>query len=359
MNYQILIIGPLHPSAIGGIATIVRTLKKEFSDEDGVLFVDTNKPSSFLKRIIRPINLLFKIFGACLKVRGGVALMFSSAYASFWEKCIWCVICKISGVFTVVQMVDGNFPVFYERLPRAMRWFASMLIKNIDILAAQSDQWRIFYEKIFPHATVKIVSPGIDTDFFIPSQISKMNDPVKLIYIGWLIEAKGIYDLLNAVHIIKQKGLSLKLKLIGPDFGNKKIIYDVARHLDIENMIDISEPITSREMILKAYQSADIFVFPSHFEGFPYALMEAISCGLPCIGTRVGGIPDILENGYCGLLIDEKSPVQLAESICTLLENEAYRDTLGMRARVRAVSEYSLIKSFNDFRTVLNYNRKG
>lgn len=361
MNSHALIIGP-SPPAIGGIATIVGSLQKEFADQVGVTFIDTHKnvSASLASKLLRTVRLTITVCLTGLKIKNCSVLIFSSAYGSFWEKCLWCLACKLLGLNTVLQMVDGNFPHFHENLPNSLKWLSLLAVKNIDTLAVQSPQWKIFYEKIFPYTHVRIVSPGIDTDFFVPRSTSSISrESIEIIYVGWLTEDKGIYDLLDAAQIVAGNGFLFQLRLIGPDFGNKNKINAYVERLGLESKIKITGAVTSRETLRETYQSADIFVFPSHFEGFPYALMEAISSGLPCIATRVGGIPDILDDGFCGLLIEKGSKIQLAESLTTLISDKLYRTKLGNLARKRAVSEYSLLKSLNDFKAVLNITNEG
>lgn len=352
MHDRYLVIGPL-PPAIGGIATIVGSLQEAFEGDSRVAFLDTTKATDGSRSYLRPIKSLIQVVVAAASTRKGTVLMFSSSQASFWEKCFWCAIFRLVGWRTVIQMVDGGFPQFFNQLSAPAKWVASIVIRNADIIAAQSPFWQEFYEGIFPTTTVTTVSPGTDTNFFIPPAERKAADDIEVLYVGWLIEAKGIYDLIDAAQILMRNGGRFKVKLIGPAFGAESKILGYVNSRDANNVIEIGGPVTSREMIRSMYQAADIFVLPSHFEGFPYALMEAVSSGLPCVGTRVGGIPDILDNGRCGILVDRRSPGQLAEAVSKLMADAKYRVTLGERARQRATREYSLQKSLNDYKHVL------
>jgi len=347
-----IIIGPT-PPAIGGIATIVQSLKEGFSNDPDVKILSVNKTNNKLFNIFHSAFMLIKILFVGIKSRQGTVLMFSSAYNSFWEKCLWVLICKILGLHTTILMVDGNFPSFYSGLSRLKKLLAIFLIKQVNVLAVQSKQWEIFYHDIFPLSNIKIVNPGIDTNYFHPRIEQNENKCLNILFVGWLISDKGIYDLLNAIKIIDAYDEKFKLFLLGPDFGNKNHIIEFINKHNLEGLVEFKAPTTSRESILKAYHSADIFVFPSHFEGFPYALMEAISCGLPCIGTRVGGIPDILDDGKCGILIEAKKPKELANALIELIRNKEQRKKISHNARERAVTQYSLRKSFNDFKDIL------
>ena len=88
-------------------------------------------------------------------------------------------------------------------------------------------------------------------------------------------------------------------------------------------------------------QKSDIFVLPSFYEGHPKALLEAMSSGLPCVGTNVRGIREEIKHGETGYLCGTESE-EIAEGIADLLESEHLRTTLGAKARKHAVDNYSL-----------------
>ncbi len=356
---RVLIIGPL-PPAVGGIATIMGTLRQEFAPAKDISFINSSKPESLAGRVLRPIVLAGKILMKSFDLRGGRVLIFSSAYWSFWEKCFWIFLCRLGGAHVVLEMVDGNFPRFYSTLSPASRRLSAYFMRHVEILAAQSERWQMYYRDIFPKANIRVVSAGIDTDFFVPPVKKRENDPVRVVYIGWLLKEKGIEDLVNAARILDGMAVQFQLRLIGPILpDDRNRIMGRINEFGICSKVKIIDPITSRDLILREYQSADIFAFPSHFEGFPFALLEAISSGLPCVGTVVGGIPDILDEGDCGILVEKESPEELAEALRRLIYAPELRTELGKRARIRAENEYALAKSFESYRRLLYIEREG
>jgi glycosyltransferase involved in cell wall biosynthesis len=94
--------------------------------------------------------------------------------------------------------------------------------------------------------------------------------------------------------------------------------------------------------VLEWYQRVDIFVLVSQWEGIPLALLEAMSCGLPSICTAVGGIPDILSDTGAGYLVPPNDSDTLASRICELLDNEALRKTMGLRASQLVKEKYAI-----------------
>ena len=88
----------------------------------------------------------------------------------------------------------------------------------------------------------------------------------------------------------------------------------------------------------------DAFVLSSVREGSPNVLLEAMACGLPVIATRVGGVPDLVEDEHSALLIPPADPSALAETLERLANDPALREQLGKAARARIEAEYTLAK---------------
>src|SRR5688572_13193280 len=88
-------------------------------------------------------------------------------------------------------------------------------------------------------------------------------------------------------------------------------------------------------------RALDAFVFPPHQEALPFALLEAMAAALPVIATAVGGIPEAVEDGVCGLLVPPRAPRDLAAALRRLHGEPGLAGRLGLAARARVVREFS------------------
>jgi glycosyltransferase involved in cell wall biosynthesis len=95
------------------------------------------------------------------------------------------------------------------------------------------------------------------------------------------------------------------------------------------------------EQIPAFYHQIDTLVLPSHTEGLPRVVLEAQATAIPLITTRVGGLPEVVEDGETGLLVDPRSPEQLATTIDKLSSGAALRSQLGENGRRAVVESYS------------------
>lgn len=347
-----IIIGPL-PPAIGGIATIVGNIKANIGDAAGLSFINSTKSSSKIAAFVHPLAIMWRLFIECLSLKRGKVLMFSSAYFSFWEKCLWSMIVRMTGSYPVMVMVDGNYPSFYRSMPKCLRRLAEYFISHLDLLAVQSEQWRIFYSRIFPNSNIRIVAAGIDTDYYVPSQNKEANELAHILYVGWIMEAKGVLDLLQSIHLLLNGGAKIHVKLIGPLAHDRNCIDDRIESLGLKETLEILPPCRNIDELRNMYQSADIFVFPSHAEGFPLALLEAISSGLPCVATDVGGNRDVLGNGSCGILVPPRRPDELANALGLLIKSDEMRKSFGCEARLRAQTQYTLSECLRSYSSLI------
>lgn len=151
--------------------------------------------------------------------------------------------------------------------------------------------------------------------------------------VGALEEKKGIGDVIDAVRALEDRGISLALAGEGSMQAGLQ-----ARAADLPFPLLLPGRVADVPAFLAAL---DIFVFPSHQEALPLALLEAMGAGLPIVATRVGGIPEAIQDGVSGLLVEPHRPAQIAAAVRRLLADSALARRLAAAARVRATERYS------------------
>lgn len=131
---------------------------------------------------------------------------------------------------------------------------------------------------------------------------------------------------IKAIKMIKDQGISCNLVWLGDGIYKEKMEV-LARQLGVENHVDFKGNVSS-EMVREYLLKADVFVLASRTEGLPRAMIEAMSVGLPCVGTNVGGIPELLEES---VLVQKDNPKMLAEKIVSLIQNEKIYNEQSLR----------------------------
>lgn len=172
---------------------------------------------------------------------------------------------------------------------------------------------------------------------FIPSAVSEADihlrkdtclaEPIRLLYVGRLVPVKGLKYLFQALKDLVEHDLPLTLWLVGDGYHRPQL-ESLAADLRISEHVEFRGRIPFGQELFRAYREADIFVLPSLSEGIPKTLLEAMASGLPIVTTRVGGIPDVVKDNETGLLVEPRSPEQLAQAIGSLIRDQNLRRRL-------------------------------
>ena len=169
---------------------------------------------------------------------------------------------------------------------------------------------------------VKVVHPGVDTTKLTPADpLSKPKQRFNILFVGGDFERKGGLDVLDVFlqSFSEQADLHLVTKAVVP-----------CQHPHVHIHPDVKA--YSPEW-LELYRQADVFVMPTHFEGFGWVFIEAMAAGLPVIATRINAIPEMVSHGKTGFLIQPGDRLDLANRIRTLMENPTLGREMGMNGR--------------------------
>ena len=234
---------------------------------------------------------------------------------------------------TVVSAWGDDILILPPR-SRLIRRYTKRVLERVDLVYAVSEDLRTHIVKDFgiPPGKVRHVPIGIDTSVFIPGARENGKDrPVVIFSNRGFFPVYDTRTLLAGFDSARRANprISLVLKGDGPE-------EDEMRRL-VASM-DLSDTVTFRERsdyseVPADLQGADIFVSTATSDGTPVSVLEAMSTGLPCIATNVGGVPEWIQDGVNGLLIPPKDPGALSRAILTLAADPALRGHLGARAR--------------------------
>jgi glycosyltransferase involved in cell wall biosynthesis len=176
---------------------------------------------------------------------------------------------------------------------------------------------------------------GVDVEYFKPVPKISENTITRFVFVGRMVHDKGIEELKEAFSRLD----NAELTLVGPLEQNIDPVSDSCRR-----WIDGGNGVTYvgfKDDIRPYFANADVFVFPSHREGFPNTPLQAGAMGLPVIATDICGCNEIIIDGVTGLLIKPHDADQLYEAMKSLAENVALREKMGLNARQYIVEKFS------------------
>lgn len=185
-----------------------------------------------------------------------------------------------------------------------------------------------------------IVRLGVDPDVFLPTQADEKSDSFELICVGRLTPAKGQHILIDALKRLIGDGRKVQLRVVG-DGEDRDSLHAHVKQCGIQDAV-IFEGAVNQERIRELYARADAFVIPSFAEGIPVVLMESMSMGIPCITTRITGIPELITDGENGLLTTPSDIEALAAAVSRLMDDPALQEKLKIAGRERILEAYNL-----------------
>ncbi len=196
------------------------------------------------------------------------------------------------------------------------------------------------------------ISNSIDTTFFTPGAGS--GGEKSLLFVGRLDYGKGLFDLVKSASRVIKDFPGVKYNLVG-EGPLEEPLKELAHGLGIENNIVFPGVVHDRYRILHYYQNAYVVIIPSYYESFSIVMHEAMACGKAIITTKASFTKGILDNGENALLVNPKSPDELAEATINLLANGELCRKLGENARKTVVDKMDSDKQTDDVLKVYRY----
>lgn len=195
-----------------------------------------------------------------------------------------------------------------------------------------------------------IVPNGIEDDYRVMGGASKPeNDTCNILFVGMVSESKGILVLLDAIKIIKERGIIVKMNIVGK-FSSKDfqqfVLGEIAKH-GLENYFEFKGVLTGRDKF-EQYLNADVFCFPTFFESESFGLVavEAMQFCVPVILTRWRGVQSLINDGEEGFLVPVHDSQALADKIILLVADSDLRRKMGDKGRERFLQEYTVEKFY-------------
>lgn len=165
------------------------------------------------------------------------------------------------------------------------------------------------------------------------------SDRKVILFLGRLAHRKGFFDLIHALASLRRQGHDVELWAGGD--GDLDHAMAVAREHNVADAVRILGWIGEEEKS-DALRRAWVFCLPSYAEGLPMALLEAMGAGVPVVTTRVGGIPEAVDDGCEGYLIKPGDREELQKALASVLDDQELRRQMGVAARLRVETTFSL-----------------
>jgi len=219
---------------------------------------------------------------------------------------------------------------------RALQTADGVVLNSHYLKRTIAERFRLQEADWHPH----VIYPGVELTKFSTADDAQQNGshPLRLLFVGRIVQQKGIHVIVSAVQLLKQRGVNVELTIVGRTppweraYGNK--IERRSRGLPI-----VLKGFVAPNKIASVYRRADVLLCPSQRdEAFGLVNVEAMACGRPVIASRLGGISEIVTPETGVLVEDFNKPQAFADAIAMLARQPERRAMLGVNAQKRAAA---------------------
>lgn len=301
------------PKGIGGVSNFyecLSTLKSE------------NIVYNHIGRVIRyiaPIHIIYNYIIFIFKCFFYDVIVVNPSLSKLciYRDGIYCYIAKALGKKTVVFWRGFNHEYFNNVVRNKYAGFLNQTLFKADHMMVLGKSILGALNSIGCNTPYSIHTTVLPSEFLLKQKRFFRDDKFTILFLARLEISKGIIEALTAYSILKKRFPHINLVIA----GDGKAMSDVRQKIERENLKDITVlgHVTGKSKY-EAYRNADMYLFPSYYEGMPNSMLEAMGMALPVVTSNVGAIPDFFENGKMGYMVDDIKNVDCyVEAIAKLI----------------------------------------
>ncbi len=255
-------------------------------------------------------------------------------------------IAQAMGALSLVSFRGFDIGLFPQEHPNCY----NLLFEKVDQIHTISDD---LYQKalnlgLSKETAVTKIPPAIDTHFFQPSSEKQIHIPLRIMSVGRLEWKKGFGYLLDALHLLKEKGIEFTCRIIGDGSYYEAIQFSIYQ-LGLKKEVQLLGQQPPNE-VKTSLDWADVYVQPSIQEGFCNAVLEAQAMGCFCIVTDAEGLSENVKNNETGLVVKRRSSKGIFNAILEMLDmHPEIRENIRQNAISRVQNNFNLSKQKNEF----------
>lgn len=236
--------------------------------------------------------------------------------------------CLISTIFSCPYGIylRGDLQIFGRKSIRILRTVKYFIVKKAIFSIVTSYSQYKFVKSQGTEAS--LVVPMISINSKPAITFTKKTSRFTLLYVGQMIREKGVFDIIETVLLLKDKGYDVIAYFVG-EGSDLKTLKKYVTKLDLTNYFVFLGFIKDKIKLSNIYHKADVFLFPSYYpEGFPRVLYEAMICRVPIVTTCAGSIQDLMKDEQNCLYIPAKVPHAIAKCVARLFDNQTLRNSI-------------------------------
>lgn len=320
----------------GGISAVVASYRRAgLFARWPIEYVESHRDGNRLAKLACALRGLATLAWLALRHRHALLHVHVASRASFWRKCAFMALGRAAGWPLVFHLHGGGFADFYAeecspRGRRAVRFF----MDRAACIVTVSERWSAWVRSVSPNPRVACIPSGVR----LPRTATGPREPGLVAFVGRCEESKGVLDLLGALAEVRLAIPGARLECAGE--GDLDALVERAGGPGLAGAVHALGWLEPRERD-RLLARASVFALPSHAEGLPMSLLEAMAAGCPVVAAACGGIPDLVVDGVNGLLVTPGDVDALARALHRLLVDRGLAGRLGNEARATIARRYT------------------
>ena len=312
----------------GGISSVCASYRDGgLFERLGVRYVSTFEQGSAARKLVAAASAVLRFGGLLLKRRVALVHVHVATNASFWRKAFFCELARLAGVPYLLHLHSGDTPAFVQRCGATGRRWVMRTLRGAQRVVVLSAEWKSWLNTLDPTLPTEVLPNPVPPAAAGPA--ARSAEP-SVLFLGRLQAAKGVPELITAFAEVRHTLPGARLVLCGD--GDRAAVQEQLAALKLSGAVDCPgwvEGDAKRALLASSW----VFALPSHHEGVPVGMLEAMAAGLPAVGTPVGGVPGLVRASGGGLLVPVNDPPALAQALLTLLTDRALAERLGAQGR--------------------------
>jgi glycosyltransferase involved in cell wall biosynthesis len=268
---------------------------------------------------------------------------------SYWRDIVFLALAKAMRCKVVYQVHGGALPGEFFAGTRVLTALLRRILSWPDAVVLLARSEMTAYGSFAPRARLVRIANAVSADEAdLRAERYSTNRPLRIVYLGRLAADKGIFETIEAVKILRDRGTAVSLTVAGSGPARRKIV----QAIEADRLGDLAcllEPLfgSAKQHL---WQEADVLAFPTyHREGLPYALLEAMAGGAVPVISPVGAIPDVVQDEVHGLFVPAHEPQAVANALERLANDRPLLHRLALAAHARVVGHYSVARMSQEF----------
>ena len=327
-SMRVLMLGP-DLRVRGGVSAVENALISSMPPEIEVSQLPTmvegskwRKTATFAQAIVRTI--------AALRREPDIVHIHFASRGSSVRKMLLARIALAQGCRVVMHAHGGGYRDYWASLSPSARAAKARTLSRVHCLIVLGETWREFFVSAgVPRERIVVLPNPVQLPSVVPKRLGRSH--VRLVFLGLLARAKGVFDLVDALTRLSPECLG-RTRLVLAGNGDVQGLRDFVERRGLTRFVEVRDWIGPQERD-RLLASADAFVLPSYIEGLPMSLLESMAWGLPVISTTVGSIPEYVRDGVQGLLVQPGDVSELAGAIERIVMDSALRSRMGELGR--------------------------